>query len=337
MSILILGGTSWLGATIARHALADGHDVVCLARGESGPVPAGARLVRADRSQPDAYAALPPGPWDLVVDLTRQPGQARSALEALSDRAQRWVLVSSGSVYADHSHAGGDLTTPLLPAFVGDESGPEQYGEAKVACEAAVTAHRGADALIARSGLIAGHGDLSDRFGYWVGRFALAQQDGGPVLVPVHLERGAQYVDVVDLASWVVGAGLRGVAGVVDAYGPRRTLGEVLSAAALVAGFDGEQVTMSDADLVAAGVEQYMGPRSLALWLHDPEWLGFSAHEDASARAAGLLTRPLEATTRDALEWEEHLGLGRTGRRAGLDREDEIRLISGVTAVSAGL
>ena len=330
-SLLVLGGTSWLGGTIVRLALADGHDVICLARGQSGTVPDAATLVRADRAVPGAYAALPASArWDLVVDLTRQPGQARSALAALSDRAEHWALVSSGSVYADHSQIGGDLTTPLLPPFEGDEAPPQRYGEAKAACEAAVTAYRGAnglDALVARSGLIAGHGDLSDRFGYWVGRFALAEQDGGPVLVPENLDRPAQLLDVLDLAAWVLQAGLGGVTGIVDAYGPRRTLSAVLAAASGVAGFTGETVGVPDGELIASEIEEYMGERSLALWMHDPQWRGFSARDDASAVSAGLVARPLDLTTADALTWERHLGLGRTGRRAGLDRADELALL----------
>lgn len=330
-TLLVLGGTSWLGGMIAGLALAGGHDVTCLARGESGAVPEGARLIRADRLHRMAYAGLPTSArWDLVVDLTRQPGQARSALAALSDRAENWVLVSSGSVYADHSQIGGDLTTPLLAAFDGDESAPEQYGEAKVACEAAVAAYRwdrGLKALVARSGLIAGRGDLSDRFGYWVGRFALAQQDGWPVLVPGDLDRPAQYLDVLDLAAWIVRAGLSGLTGIIDACGPRRTLGDVLAGASAVAEFTGETVAVPDAALIAAGVEEYMGERSLALWMHDPLWRGFSARDAGSALLAGLVARPLGLTTADALAWERHLGLGRTGRRAGLDRADELALI----------
>lgn len=327
-SVLVLGGTSWLGGAVARHALRQGHDVTCLARGESGPVPEGATLVRGDRTTPEAYAALPPGQrWDLVVDLTRQPGQARGALAALADRAGKWAFVSSGSVYADHSVVGGGTDLPLLPAVDADETTPEDYGGAKVACEEAVRRARGDDALIARSGLIAGFGDPSDRFGYWVGRMALAVEDGGPVLVPERIDRGAQVVDVVDLAGWLVDAGLAGTTGTLDAYGPRHTLGDLLEVAAAVAGFTGERVPASDEHLLTAGVEEFMGERSLALWLADPAWLGFSAHDDAGAVAAGLHARPLEATTSDALAWERRLGLTRTGRRAGLDRADELALV----------
>ena len=331
MAILVLGGTSWLGGHVARAGLRAGHEVTCLARGESGDAPPGARLVRADRTDPEAYAVLPASQrWDLVVDVTRQPGQARSALAALSDRAAHWAFVSSGSVYADHSRPGADRSSPLLPAFDSDVAGLESYGEAKVACEAACTAYRGEDVLLARSGLIAGAGDRSDRFGYWVSRFALAAQDGGPVLVPESIDQPAQLTDVLDLAGWLVRAGLDGRTGVVDAYGPRRTLHDVVDTALQVAGFTGETVAAGDEQLRAAGVEEFMGARSLALWLRDPAWLGFSARDTTSAEAAGLVTRDLAATTRDALDWERELGLDRTGRRAGLDRADELALVAGL-------
>ena len=216
-------------------------------------------------------------------------------------------------MYADHSRPGAGLDTPLLPALEGDEAAPETYGEGKVACEEACRAARGDDVLLARSGLIVGYGDRSDRLGYWPGRFALAQEDGGPVLVPERTDRPAQFLDVADLAAWIVDAGLRGVTGAVDAYGPRRVLGDVLAAAREVAGFSGEEVPVSDETLRGAGVEEYMGARSLPLWIADPEWAGFNARDTTSARAAGLEARALTDTLRDALAWERELGPGANG------------------------
>ena len=66
---------------------------------------------------------------------------------------------------------GPGSTRPLLPALEGDEAAPETYGEGKVACEEACRAARGDDVLLARSGLIVGYGDRSDRLGYWPGRY----------------------------------------------------------------------------------------------------------------------------------------------------------------------
>lgn len=327
-TVLILGGTSWLGGTTAATALAEGHDVTCLARGASGPVPEGARLVVADRDEPDAYAALPRrAAYDLVVDVARQPGHVRGAVRALADRATGWVLVSSCSVYARHDEPGADERAVVLPALEGDSATMEQYGEGKVACEDAVLAARDGAALVARSGLIVGAGDRSDRFGYWPGRFALAAEDGGPVLVPERLDRPVQWVDVRDLAGWLLRAGLAGTTGTFNAMGPTATLGTVLDVAAGEAGFAGVRVPVGDDALAETGVEEFMGPRSLPLWLHDPDWLGFLDRSSEAARAAGLRTRPLAQTMADALSWERELGLSRHRAGAGLDRDDELGII----------
>lgn len=167
MDLLILGGTGWLGGTMATTALGRGHAVTCLARGHSGKVPAGAKLLRTDRDQPDAYAEVASRDWGAVVDVSRQPGQVRRAAEALGSRTTTYVFVSSGSVYADHSTPGQDETAPLLPPLEGDVMrSMEEYGEAKVACERRVLDLFGAErALIVRAGLIGGPGDASDRVG----------------------------------------------------------------------------------------------------------------------------------------------------------------------------
>ena len=329
MSVLVLGGTSWLGGEVARTALAAGHEVTCLARGESGPVPEGASLLRTDRSQPDGYAVLPASArWDLVVEVTWQPGFARGALRALAERAAQWVYISSCSVYADQSRAGADESAPLLSPLEADTAGRAQYGEAKVACEAACTAYRAGEVLVARSGLIAGYGDRSDRFGYWPGRFALAVEDGAPVLVPQGQERPAQLIDVRDLAGWVVNAGLAGVTGSFNASGPVSTVGEVLAASRQVSGFAGATVSAGDEQLVAAQVEEYMGPRSLPLWMCDPSFAGFSSRDVAKSVSAGLTHRPLLDTAQDALRWERELGLERLDRSAGLSRAEELEIIA---------
>jgi 2'-hydroxyisoflavone reductase len=102
----------------------------------SGAVPEGVELVRADRSRPAAYDALKHQQWDVVVDVARQPGQVRSAVRALADRAGVYVFVSSANVYSDHRPLGADEETPLLPPLTGEVmESMDSYGQAKVACE----------------------------------------------------------------------------------------------------------------------------------------------------------------------------------------------------------
>ena len=321
MRMLVLGGTAWLGAGIARRALEDGWEVTCLARGESGSAPEGTRLVAADRTHPAAYVPVGGTGWDAVVDVARQPGQVRSAVATLADRAGHWSFVSTGNVYADPS---GPLTedSALREALTGDVAGMEEYGEGKVACEQAVSGlprH-----TIWRAGLIGGPGDPSDRFGYWVSRLALAGD--GPVLVPDVPDQPVQVVDVRDLADWIVRAAREGVTGCYHAVGEMVRFAEVLDLAAQVAGFTGELVRVAPQWLLDHDVEHWMGERSLPLWLPE-DHLGMVQMSPARARSAGFSVRPLEETLTATLEDERARGLGRE-RRAGLSRADELALLA---------
>ena len=236
--LLVLGGTSWLGGAVAALAVERGHHVTCLARGESGTVPAGATHVRADRWSPGAYRGVSNQDWDAVLDVSWQPELVRAALTALASRSRHWVFVSSISAYANHATPDADESAGLLEAWPGGgEAGVEAYGSAKVSCETSCRALMADDRLlIARAGLIVGYGDRSDRFGYWPTRFARAS-DGDEVLAPPP-GMADQVVDVVDLACWLLDAAERRLAGTLDAVGPAVTFTDVLAACADVTGVD---------------------------------------------------------------------------------------------------
>jgi 2'-hydroxyisoflavone reductase len=329
MRILVLGGTAWLGGEIARAAVASGHDVTCLARGESGDVPDGARLVKADRSHPDAYEGVAGQEWDLVADVSRQPGQVRSACAALADRAGKYAFVSSGNVYANHGQPRADESAELLPALDADVmDSVETYGEAKVACEQAVLETFGGQrTLIARAGLIGGPGDVSGRTGYWPLRFARPSTDDGSVLVPDLGDAATSVIDVRDLAEWIVdSAGAAERHGVFNATGDVVAFDEHIATARDVAGHTGPVVSATSEWLLEHEVRPWMGERSLPLWLPMPEYAGFSARDNTAARAAGLTSRPLRATLADTLAWELEEGSDRE-RGAGLGDADERALL----------
>ncbi len=325
-TLLVLGGTAWLGREVARLALERGYQVTCLARGDSGPVADGVRSVRADRTHPDAYDAVRDQLWDDVVDVSWQPGQVRSALAALSAAAAHWSYVSSCSVYAAHDLPGIDEDAAVLAPHPGDEAAIEDYGAAKVACEQAVVQALGDRALLARAGLLGGPGDPSDRFGYWVGRFALAGD--GPVLVPDAPDQPSQTLDVRDLAAWLLRAGEQGVHGPVNAVGEQRALGELLAVARQVGG-PADVVSAEPQWLLDNDVAGWMGARSLPLWLPWPDHAGFGARADARALHLGLTRRPVQDTLTDTLAYERALGLSRP-RKAGLTRAEELDLIGRV-------
>jgi 2'-hydroxyisoflavone reductase len=331
LQVLVLGGTSWLGGAVARQALERGHAVTCLARGEAGEPPDGVRWVRADRTEPTAYDEVADAAWDAVVDVSWQPAFVRAALGRLANRTRHWVYVSSCSAYADDLTPDAAEDAPLHEPYVGE--GPvdwDVYGPAKVACEQACVAAMGADrVLLARAGLIGGRGDRSDRLGYWPARIARAA-DGEPVLVPPG-DGAVQVIDVDDLAPWLVLAAEQRIAGAFNAIGAVTSIDAVLTVSVSVAGRVPELREASEDWLLDHGVEPWMGPESLPLWLPRADYAGFCRRRNDAARAAGLVLRPLEDTVRAALAWERELGLDRD-RRAGLTAARETDLLADLPA-----
>ena len=314
---LVLGGTGWLGRAVVRALLATGAEVTCLARGESGAVPEGARLVRADRRQPGAYDEVR-GDWDDVVELAYAPDLVEPALDVLADRAGHWTLVSTVSVYARNDEAGADESAALVePADL------SRYPDAKVAAERATSARLGDRLIVARPGLIVGPGDPTDRFGYWLARFSRS----GPVLVPTAAGRFVQVIDVSDLAAWIAQAGLRGTVGTANAVGEPVPMADFFRLAATAAGHEDGLVELDDEALLAQGVNYWAGPRSLPLWLpvEDP---GFAQRSSAAFNALGGRLTPFERTVRDVLADELARGVDRE-RRAGLTAAEEHAVILG--------
>lgn len=326
--VLILGGTAWFGRTLADRALSAGHAVTCLARGSRGAPAEGARFVRADRGEPGAYGEVSGRDWDLVVEISWQPGMVRRAVQELAGRAGAWVLISSCSVYASHDEPGADESATLLPPVFGETVDAEDYGGAKVACEQITSEGTDGRAVSARAGLIGGDGDGSDRTGYWPGRYAVAA--GGGILVLADRSGAVQIIDVLDLADFVLAAGLGGRSGPVNAVGEQTDLAAALRMSAEVAasaGYGPAESVDADADwLTEHGVGPWSGPRSLPLWLPGEGFGGFAARSDGRALEWGLARRPLRETLAGALNHEVREGLDRD-RKAGLSRAEELELL----------
>ncbi|PYY48101.1 NAD-dependent epimerase/dehydratase family protein [Curtobacterium sp. MCBD17_023] len=311
MRALVLGGTGWLGRAIVRDLVAGGVEVTCLARGESGAVPEGARFVRTDRRAADAYERVR-GEWDEVIELSSEPELVEPALAELADTAAHWTLVSTVSVYARNDEPGADESAALA-----EPTDLTEYADAKVAAERSSTARLGSRLLIARPGLIVGPGDPSDRFGYWPARL----RRSGPALIPTVAGRFVQVIDVTDLASWLSQTAKHERVGVVNAVGEVVPMGEFFARVAAVTRFEDELEEVADEVLLANDVRYWAGPRSLPLWLPLPD----AAFAQRSARAfqrMGGRARPLESIVADVLEDELSRGLDRP-RRSGLTPAEE--------------
>ena len=316
MKILFLGGTKFLGRATVEAALDRGHEVTLFTRGETNPeLFPSAEKVRGDRAED--LSALEGRSWDAVVDTSGYlPGVVGRSVEALSDSVDRYLFVSSISVYANFSEGPAeDAPRAELGDMPIDEMLPgyENYGPLKALCEDAVWDVFRDGAIVVRPGLIVGPHDPTGRFTYWPHRVAR----GGDVVVPAPPDRTVQFVDARDLGAWIVAVVERGESGAFNATRRGVPWSEVIDAAVRVTGSDAAPVWIPDEFLLQHEVGEWM---ELPMWLADPEWVGMNQADVSRAEAAGLTHRPLEETMRGALEEAE------TTDDAGMkpDREREL-------------
>jgi 2'-hydroxyisoflavone reductase len=301
VKILFLGGTKFLGRATVEAALDRGHEVTLFTRGETNPeLFPSAEKVRGDRAED--LSALEGRSWDAVVDTSGYlPGVVGRSVEALSDSVDRYLFVSSISVYANFSEGPAeDAPRAELGDMPIDEMLPgyENYGPLKALCEDAVWDVFRDGAIVVRPGLIVGPHDPTGRFTYWPHRVAR----GGDVVVPAPPDRTVQFVDARDLGAWMVDIVERGESGAFNATRRGIPWAEVIDAAVRVTGAEATPVWIPDEFLLQHEVGEWM---ELPMWLADPEWVGMNQADVSRAEAAGLKHRSLEETMRSTLEEAE--------------------------------
>ncbi|WP_155373873.1 NAD-dependent epimerase/dehydratase family protein [Catellatospora vulcania] len=321
MRLLLLGGTRFLGRALAHDASARGWQVTAFHRGVTGLPPAGVDSVLGDRTAAADLALLTRQTWDAIIDTwDGAPQVAALAAATLEPICGRYLHVSSRSVYRDLSTLGLTELSPLVPPE------GESFGALKAAAEHAVRTVYGERALIARPGLVLGPHEQPERLVWWLRRLAR----GGDVPIPGPPDLGLQYIDVRDLAGWLLDAahaGRGGTYNVVSRPG-HTTMGALLTACAEAAGASARLRWVPPEAFTAAGVQPWS---ELPIWI--PEGSGVRGlHEtDAErAHAAGLRCRPIEQTVADTWAWLTTTsgplaaeGLGRQRESALLQAVDE--------------
>ncbi len=322
--ILVLGGTGFLGPAFVDAARSRGHVLTLFNRGKTHPgMFPDVEQLHGDRD--GQLDALRGRTWDAVLDTSGYvPRVVRQSAELLAPAVQRYLFVSTISVYADDIPPGADEGAKLaeLPD-PRSEDVPKYYGGLKVACERAVEAALPGRVAVVRPGLIVGPGDPTDRFTYWPVRL----DRGGEVLAPGDGGDPVQVIDVRDLAEFMVGLLERGDVGTWNAVGPasRLVLRDLLAQVAAGVGaapalrwvpwsfLAQEKVTpWGDMPAVVPGAESALAQVSIA-----------------RALAKGIRFRPVADTARDTLAWWKGLPEARRARlRAGISPEREAEVLA---------
>ncbi|WP_248501089.1 SDR family oxidoreductase [Streptomyces sp. D2-8] len=334
MRLLMLGGTEFVGRAVVEAALGRGWEVTVFHRGRHD-APPGVRSLLGDRTAPGGLAALAddPGEWDVVVDTwSAAPRAVRDTARLLESRAGRYVYVSSCSVYAWAPPAGYDEDAPVVEGASADAE-QTAYPQDKRGGELAVLDAFGADrSVLVRSGLILGPYENVGRLPWWLGRTAR----GGPVLAPGPRELPLQYVDVRDLAGWILHAAERELSGPYNLVSPQghTTMGELLDTCVRVTGGAAELRWTEPGEILEAGIEPWT---ELPVWVPPGSDLHDALHSADVSRAvgAGLVCRPVEETVADTWRWLQDIG-GVAPQRPdrtpkGLDPEVEAKVIASGT------
>lgn len=299
--ILILGGTGFLGPALVEAAQHRGHTLTLFNRGKTHPgLFPDVEQLHGDRD--GNLKALEGHKWDAVIDTSGYvPRLVKASAELLAPNVEQYVFISSISVYKDGIAPGGDENSPV--ATVEDEKTEDvsqYYGALKALSEKAAQAAMPGRITVVRPGLIVGQGDTTDRFSYWPVRVAR----GGEVLAPGDGEDPVQFIDVRDLAAFVIGLVERRTVGTFNALGPVHTLTmrELLEACKAASGADATFTWVEWSWLVE---QQKVMP-----WSNMPVWIprqgedkGFTQISNARALAQGLTLRPPVDTARDTLAW----------------------------------
>jgi 2'-hydroxyisoflavone reductase len=321
-TLLILGGTGFIGPHLTKEALRLGWQVTHFNRGKRAPggVSDVETLIGDRNGQIDALRGRK---WDVVIDDTGQiPKYVKMSAELLAPNVGYCLYISSISAYASFAKANdensptGKLTDPNI-----DKTTDETYGPMKALCEQySAEAFKGR-ACIVRPGYIVGPLDGSDRFTYWPVRAS----KGGEMLAPGTAHDPIQIVDVRDLATWMMKLAQERTTGYFNAISPPRafTMGDIITASLHASPSAGSKATWVPEEFLA----KQWKPEELDLPPWSPmsgETAGASLTSTTRAQKAGLKIRPMQDTVNDTLEWFHSLPADRQAKpRAGIDPQKE--------------
>ncbi len=327
LSILILGGTGFIGPHMVREALKRGHEITLFNRGRTNPnLFKNVETLFGDRD--NGLEALYGHNWDVVIDNSGYvPRHVEDSSRLLSTVASHYIYISSISAYADLSDP-IDEDAPL--AKISDEAieqvTPQTYGPLKALCEKKAATEFGDDRLtILRPTYIVGPGDHTDRYTYWLAR----SMRGSEMIWPGTPKDMIQIIDVRDLAKFTIDTAVNQIMGTYNTVTPAGsyTMGQLLQDSLKATASNMKPVWIDHKFLKA---QEDIKEDAFPIWIPPvQEYSSAALVSGKRANAKGLLNRPTIATAKDTLAWWKTLPTERTKKlRAGLSLELEKDLLN---------
>ncbi|MEL7123577.1 MAG: NAD-dependent epimerase/dehydratase family protein [Bacteroidota bacterium] len=334
LKILILGGTSFLGPHQIAYALGRGHEVSTFTRGKTKPTIhpelfSDVEQLVGDRE--NNLEALKNRKWDVVIDNSgRRTKWTEDTAKLLVDSVELYMYTSSISVfypyYGDDFSEKRTVVTEIPKDATEQEKQNYGYGVMKATSELAAINTFGKDrSIIVRPTLIVGPGDRTDRFPYWLARL----EKGGDIIIPGSKDEVVQYIDVRDLAEWMIRLLENKAAGIYNGSGPGFKMTTNAFVHGIHASFNSLVNYIQIDDFEFLKENSIIGIQPWVIQL--PEYAGMSMSNNRKAIAADLQFRPLSETVSATKEWwysdavtQERRDNILSGERSFMSREKEI-------------
>ncbi|GAB5554373.1 MAG: SDR family oxidoreductase [Saprospiraceae bacterium] len=306
LKILILGGTSFLGPHQIAYALAQGHEVSIFTRGKTKPSVHQELFEQVEQlvgDRNDDLTALENRKWDAVIDNSgRETEWTKSSAALLKENCELYLYTSSTGVYYPYlssDYKEDDEVVLEAPEGVDlDKDIAYWYGIMKANSELAAMNEFGKErTIIVRPTYMFGPADRTNRFIHWPIRLS----QGGEVLVPGKEEDLVQYIDVRDVAEWMIRLIENRQAGVYNAVGPKEPTNMYSFVEEAQKAFEVEStfVKIDDYDFLEENKVFYIVP-----WIMPTENdIGSAKISNQKALANGLSLRPLSQSIKDTYDW----------------------------------
>jgi 2'-hydroxyisoflavone reductase len=302
MKVLLLGGSRFVGWHIAAALLKAGHELTLFNRGQtrSGEHDDRVRVIRGDRRV--SLDALKGERFDCVIDACGYiPSEVKRSTEALEHSVERYIYVSTISVYADFSKPNSedapmgsieDRDTEVIDA--------RTYGPLKAFCEAELLKVFGQRACILRPGVVIGREDYTQRFTYWLAAHACKVPR---LIAPGSPTDPMQWIDARDLADFTVHCLSNHYGGALNVVTDPHafTSADVMAECASLTGHCPSLAWPSEAELEKLSLKPW---QDLPMWMPPSgERAGMLLTPNAAARKHGLQTRGLRDSLLDLYDY----------------------------------
>ena len=308
LNILILGGTSFLGPHQIAYALDRGHSISIFTRGKTKPTIHQQLFDKVEHligDRANDLSALENRKWDAVIDNSGHNVEwTKKSAALLEPNVDQYLFTSSTGVYYPYLKNNSNEETKVLlvePEGIDDDDERKMeywYGVMKSNSELAAENAFGTDrTIVVRPTYMIGPADKSDRFIYWPVRLSR----GGEIMVPGKEQDPVQYIDVRDVAEWMIRLIEEKKAGTYNAVGPKQSqdMSAFVDEASSTFNVESTFVKIDDYEFLKQHNVPYLIPWIMPVGNN----LGSATINNTKGIANGLTFRPLPKSMKDIYDW----------------------------------